>query len=130
MADDENWRVIFAMPAVIAIIQILLFLFVFKEEPVAFNIAEGKEAEAKALLKRIYKSKDVADFDRLIDEQCEYLSNNTAKDVSTLSLKDAVCGVKYRKATWTCALLNTFMQQTGINAVNVYANRLLVSMDE
>lgn len=68
MADDENWRVIFAMPAVIAIIQILLFLFVFKEEPVAFNIAEGKEAEAKALLKRIYKSKDVADFDRLIDE--------------------------------------------------------------
>ena len=132
MADDQNWRVIFAMPAVIAIVHVALFLFVFKQEPVAYCVSEGREAEAKAFLRRIYKSGDEAadDFEMMIDEQFIYLSNNTAKDASVASFRDAVCGTKYRKATWVCALLNTFMQQTGINAVNVYASRLLVSMDE
>ena len=43
LADDERWRIIYGVPALIAIIQILLFLFVIKQEPVAFSIAENKE---------------------------------------------------------------------------------------
>ena len=127
---DQNWRVIFAMPAVIAIVHITLFLFVFKEEPVAFCISEGRNAEARALLKKVYKSTDVEDFDGVIDDHLEHLAKHTTKDVSTISFKDTVCRTKYPKATWVFALLNTFMQQTGINAVNVYAARLLVSMEE
>ena len=51
-------------------------------------------------------------------------------DASSTTFKQAVCGQKYRRATWTCFILNCFNQQSGINAINVYANRLLVKMEE
>ena len=51
-------------------------------------------------------------------------------DASSTTFKEAVCGKKYAKASWICFILNTFNQLTGINAVNVYANRLLTSMEE
>ena len=39
LASDNNWRIIFIMPVVIALLQIFLMLCIFKEEPVAFSIA-------------------------------------------------------------------------------------------
>ena len=51
-------------------------------------------------------------------------------DASTTSMRQAVFGKKYRKASWICFLLNTFDQQTGINAIGLYANRFLVRMEE
>ena len=51
-------------------------------------------------------------------------------DASSTSFRQAVCGKKYRKASWVCFFLNCFNQQSGINAINVYANRLLVRMQE
>jgi len=47
-------------------------------------------------------------------------------DAASTSFKQAVCGRKYAKATWVCFMINLFNQQSGINAINVYANRLLV----
>ena len=74
MADDERWRIIYGVPALVAIIQMLLFLLALKEEPVAFSIADGREEEAKALLRKIYKSSNVENFEALIDEQYIRLS--------------------------------------------------------
>ena len=108
MAEDERWRIIYGVPALIAIIQISLFLLVIRQEPVAFSIAEGKEEEAKALLRRVYKSGGVEDFEARIDKQYLILSQTTAKDTSKISFKDAICGAKYRKATWICVLLFSF----------------------
>ena len=51
-------------------------------------------------------------------------------DASSTTFKHAVCGRKYRRASWTCFILNCFNQLSGINAINVYANRLLVKMEE
>ena len=51
-----------------------MFLTAFKQEPVAFCIANNREEEAKTLLKRIYlKRDDREDFDKLIDEHVEFL---------------------------------------------------------
>lgn len=47
-------------------------------------------------------------------------------DASTTTFKKAVCGVKYRKASWVCFITNSLSQLSGIDAINVYANRLLV----
>ena len=62
--DDEMWRVIYGMPIAIAVVQILLFLFIFREEPVAYCIAMGKDEEAKKMMSRVYKKQD--NFDQLI----------------------------------------------------------------
>ena len=54
-ADDEMWRVIYAMPIFIAIVQILLFVFIYREEPIAYCISLGRDNEAKRLMHRLYK---------------------------------------------------------------------------
>ena len=43
-----------------------------------------------------------------------------------VSFNNAVCGEKYRKATWVCCILNIFNQQSGIGIMTVYATRLLI----
>ena len=105
MADDERWRIIYGVPALVAIIQILLFLLVVREEPVAFSIAAGREEEAKAFLRKIYKSSNVDNFEALIDKEYIRLSKTTDKDASKVGLGEAACGAKYRKATWVCFVL-------------------------
>lgn len=67
--DDNMWRIIFLMPCLIAVVQIVLFLTVFKQEPIGFCIANDREDEAKVLMKRIYWHPDGVvedDFDQLI----------------------------------------------------------------
>lgn len=66
----------------------------------------------------------------MIEERIEFLRNNTTKDASSISLYDAVFGRKYRRATWTCFLVNTFNIYTGVDAVYTYATRLLINMDK
>ena len=65
-----------------------MFLVFIKQEPVAFNVTKGNEQEAKTLLKKIYKKEE--NFDALIDELYTKLMQSTSKDVSSVSLKDAM----------------------------------------
>ena len=51
-------------------------------------------------------------------------------DASSTTFRQAVCGPKYRKGSWICLILHIFNQCSGINAINVYANRLLTKMEE
>ena len=41
-----------------------------------------------------------------------------------------MCGPKYRRATWTLFVLQAFNQQTGINAIVMYFNRMLININE
>ena len=54
-AADEMWRVIYGVPILIALVQIILFSIFFREEPVAYCISLGKDEEARRLLSRVYK---------------------------------------------------------------------------
>ena len=132
-AGDEGWRIIFAMPSVIALTQMLLFLFIFKEEPIDFCIGNERLDEAKVLMKKVYlKPKGMEEdvFDKLIEESFELQRQCTTTDSSTISTGQAVCGPKYRKATWLLFALNTFSQQSGITAVLMFCNRLLVRIGD
>ena len=51
-------------------------------------------------------------------------------DSSSTTFKVALCGAKYRKATWICFILNCIAQLVGSNAINGYAKRLLQQMEE
>jgi len=44
---DEMWRVIWAFPALIGIIEILLTLFVMRQEPIAYCMMTGRDEEGK-----------------------------------------------------------------------------------
>ena len=45
-------------------------------------------------------------------------------------MKDAICGRKYRKASWICFILNAFNQLSGANGVDMYANRIMLKLEE
>ena len=126
---DELWRVIYLMPAVIGIIELLLIMLVFKQEPIAYCIMMGYEEQGKKHMHRVYRKADpdsAETIDELLELQYNFMRRSTSMDASSTTFNKAVCGRKYRRATWTCFILNCFYQQTGINAINVYANRLLV----
>ena len=44
---DELWRVIYLMPAMIGLVEIILILGVFRYDPIAFCISKGFEEEGK-----------------------------------------------------------------------------------
>lgn len=47
-----------------------------------------------------------------------------------MTLKNALCGPLYSRSTWVGFLLSCFNQLSGVNAVNIYANRLLENLKE
>ena len=96
----------------------------------AFSVSNENESEAKALLRRVYHSKGVENFDELIDQEYEYVKKTSSKDTVTAGLGEVLCGVKYRRATWTCILINCLHVLTGIHAVLVYVTQLLITMKE
>lgn len=61
MKNDERWRIIFAIPIVLAILQIFFFLVVIRQEPVGFSVSNDKDEDAKLLLKRVYKQGKLTD---------------------------------------------------------------------
>ena len=112
-STNETWRIIYALPCVIALAQIILFLFVFKQEPIRFCVANDREAEAKAFMRKVYKKEqDMSDevFEQLIGEQYVHETLTTSTEVSKVGFREAVCGPKYRRAAWTLFILNTFNQ--------------------
>ena len=127
--DDEMWRIIWLGSAAIGVYQIIITLFVLKQEPVAYCVMTGDDDEGRKLMARVYRKKDPDSpekFEDIIAEEYNRLKANTTLDAASTTFKDSVCGRKYRAGTWFCFIFNTFNQQTGINAVNVYANSLLV----
>ena len=131
--EDELWRAIWLAPAVIAFFEILLVLLVFRLETVGYCLMEGRDEEALKHLSKVYRKKEGASnrsIEDLLEAHYRFLKNTTTQDATTTTFNDAICGRKYRKAAWICAIINLFNQWSGINAINVYANRLLTMIAE
>lgn len=88
--DDELWRVIWFFPAFIGVIVILCTLIVFKHEPVAFCLMEGRDDEAKQHLKRIYRKKNPnsqESIEQHLDAHYGLLRKCTTLDASSTTFK-------------------------------------------
>ena len=129
LVDDQVWRVLLFAPAVIALINILAFVIYYRQEPVGYSLANGNDAEAKKMLRRVYHSKGVDNFDELIEQKNAYVRSNTSKE-SKAGLCEVIFGAKYRRATWISIFINSMHNLSGINAVNVYITQLLIIKKE
>lgn len=112
---DEKWRIIYLTPALIGFIEIVLVLFIFNLEPIAFCIMTEREQEGKQHMLKVYRKRDEVDsplasksLEELVSMHYEFQKASTAMDASTTTFNDAVCGRKYRKASWVCFFLNSF----------------------
>ena len=109
--EDELWRVIWLGPTFVGIIEILLILVVFRNEPIAFCLTEGRDEEALVGLSYVYRKRNPDDTDsieEILESHYELLKKSTTLDASTTSFKQAAFGPKYWKATWVCFMINFF----------------------
>lgn len=66
--DDELWRVIYFVPAVVGVVVILLVVLIFRQEPITYCIMNDLEEEGKAHMNRVYRKGDNSGDYQTIDE--------------------------------------------------------------
>ena len=82
------------------------------------------------MIRRVYSRRDTSkeESDDLHESFFRIQKRNTNRESSKVSLGEATCGKKYRRATWTCFFINVFNQGSGINITSVYATRILMNI--
>jgi len=113
------WKIVLGMPGAIALVNLLLWLLVFRSESLGFLVEEKRWNEAKRLVQRIYKDVNPLflkeKVDALADETRNRQSTNMADRASagaaskrTLGYMEVLTKPLYRRATYLCLLLALF----------------------
>lgn len=131
--DDENWRIVYACPLVLGVIQLLLFLFVYKQEPILFSIGKNQDGEARKMVKRLFtfpSAQNEEEKDKIADEYIKELRDKSDSTTSKVTFKQAICDPQYRKATWICVIIGFLNKQCGIDGLAVFFTRLVGLLSE
>lgn len=123
MKADQKWHYVAAVSPLVSLIQLILLLIVVRQEPIQFCLSNGREEEAKTLLKQI--SRTTSSTDAALDAKMVLLTAATSKKGSSVSLVESMCNPLYRRATWTCLILAIFAMQSGLTGIGVYMHRLI-----
>lgn len=131
--SSEMWKLISSMPAITGFLSVFLMEVFFKEEPVAFCLANNREQEAKSMLARVYKS-DVSPgepaFNEAIEGEMFFRRSTTSMESSKASFCSAVFGPRFRRASIVCFIINVFNQYTGISPVIMFCGSLLKTLNK
>lgn len=102
MKVDGNWRIIYGFPYICQVLTNLMFLTCFREDSIVFNIANGNDEDAIKLIKKVY-AKDEDPHAVLAT-----LKSTSQKGSSNVTIGQATCDRKYKKATWVAFALCFF----------------------
>jgi MFS family permease len=116
--DDQFWRVLFAIPVGIAVIQSVLLFTVFSYETPKFLKMNGRKAELNAIMGRIYQPDQVS-------KRIEGIIVSTGGAESSPSYGETLTGARYKYATLIGCLLSMFQQLSGINFVMFYSSNIM-----
>lgn len=116
--DTQAWRIVFIIPAFVAVIQSLLVLFVFRYDTPKFYKQNGQDEIVEKIDQLIYKEKG--------GEINQSILNKTPNEKEEKVPVSALFSKKYRGAFIVGCLLAIFQQLTGINAVIFYSNDIFV----
>lgn len=118
--DDEYWRILFALPIVLAVIQSVLLFTAFNYETPKYLKMNGRKAELNSIMGRIYSSDQVSKrIDAIV------VSSDGAE--SSPSYKETLTSPKYRTATLIGCTLSLLQQLSGINIVMFYSSTIMSS---
>ena len=116
----DYWRVIWATPAVIAIIHTLLLLTCFRFET-PFDLKNlNKDDDLLVLMKRCYKVNEV----KLRITQIPGCGEENATNQEDVSYWETISDPAIRKSAWVGFVLAMLQQWTGINAIIFYSSQL------
>lgn len=125
---DQYFRIIWSLPLVIAAIQLLMILTVFRNESPVFLKDHGRDEELLAVFKKLYEPTEVR---RRLDALNQDSNKSEGKrEAQEETIKETFMDPKIRGAAWVGFWLCTFQQFTGINAVMFYSGQLFTPKDD
>ena len=124
-----------AVPVLIAIINMLTWTFIFKEEPIHYCLKNEDKDDYRAQLTRIvskvYRTDNEAAAQSIIDEKRKELigtGDNIKQEVP--GAREVMFDPKYSKATWISIAMAVINQLDGINVLNFYSNTIFATVLE
>ena len=115
--NSDVWRYIFSIPGVIAIIQFLLLMTIFRDDTPQFYEKNGQQQRAREVYFKI-NSEDTLETPLLSN------INNTESFAKEKTTFFEIFGSKYRFALFVGLMVFTLSQFTGIYAVLFYSNEI------
>ena len=137
---NDFWRVCYGMPIPLLIIGIILLLTTFRQDSINFHVLKYKaqvdsllmgsareiEAErAKSLIEKIYYDDSTEIFKRIVAS-----TKSVSSGESQVTFWQSITDPEYRRATWFCFVLTLFHQNTGLNAINIYSNEMVRTLNK
>ena len=135
--EDKIWRVSFSLHLVSVVINVPLWLFVFRHEPLRYLVAKAELAgkDSKAYRKALsaicdnYGVEPGSQSESDVYAQVSQVVKGEAKGESPGYLA-ACIDPKYRRATFMCVVLSITNQGTGINAINLYSTQIYQTIQD
>lgn len=129
--DDKIWRVSYSLQLIPAAITTVMWLLIFKNEPMRFLIARaeadgiGSAAHKKAchVLRENYGAVGEQREMEVYAEVSKAISSGGGSSQSPGYI-GALTNPLYRRATIVCIVFAIAVQLTGINAINIYSTTI------
>ena len=123
------WRWCLGTPALIAAFNSLLWLVYFRQDSVDFCIEKGREEEAKALLKRVYRFSYPGEVTETLNSMKEAREQAKGEHIEVPGLWQVLSSYRYRSCTYFLMVAAVLNQLSGINAIGLYSNTILGEID-
>lgn len=123
--DDNFWIVINLFPALIGLINMILWLFVFKFESIkaCLSSKEGTKyfEQGKLHVSRLYCEDDYHSIHKeLLNGHLEANKDQ----VKAPSFCEVLSDPRYNRATWLVCSIAFFNQMSGVNLISIYSTTL------
>lgn len=94
----------------------------FRQDSITFSISKKDDAGALEYIKMFYAKTE--DPDQILLK----LKGMTEAGASGISLGEACCDRRYKRATWVAFFVCFFQQQTGLDGIMIYSNTIFREM--
>jgi MFS family permease len=127
LASTQIWRYLLALPPVTALLVLLLFFTMFRQDSVSFCVKTNKCPEAQSTIQRMYKPLTESVHTDILQL---YVDASQNEPTAVPSLKQVLTNPDYSTASYVGIYLAVANQLTGITAISVYALQIFAILDE
>jgi SP family arabinose:H+ symporter-like MFS transporter len=124
---NDWWRFMFAYPALLNILQGLMFLFVFKYESPYWLVKNGKSEEALSVLSSLY----VYDVDKVYEQISSVKADPLDSEITgpyLVKIGKMFTTPKVKKMLRLALILGVFQPLSGYSAIATYSTMLFTAM--
>jgi len=128
-ADDVKWRIILALPLAFIVVQLILWLLIFKLESLKYAFSIKDFESARAHLNKIYDfGSNTQQAGEVFDQYHEAHDNAMERQEQSPPYVAVLCDSKYCVATWFAMALAFFNQFSGVNCITIYSSDLFENL--